>query len=117
MTTVSSGNIMNCNGLHLSNFMIDGYKYNIIVVSKPYNEKGAYHCFTNTYINKNENDKIYMFISDNKTIVDSFVEYYNQKKSIEIKKQNNLPIEITDNDISSICVVRLDGNYVEYWNR
>lgn len=117
MTTVSTGDIMNYKGSYLSNFMIDGYKYNIIAVSKPNNDKGAYHCFTNTYITPTNDDDIYMFISDNKTIIDSFVEYYNQKKSIEIKKQNNLPIEITKSDIGSICVVRLDKNYVEYWNR
>jgi hypothetical protein len=97
--------------------MIDGYKYNIIAVSKPNNDKGAYYCFTNTYINQYDNDNIYMFISENKTIADSFVEYYNQKKSIETKKENKMPIEITTDDIGSICVVRLEKNYVEYWNR
>lgn len=116
MSTVSSGNIMNYTGLHLSNFMIDGYKYNIIAVSKPYNTIGAYYRLENDYIQKN--DKMYNLLSDYKeTISNSFVEYYNKHISCTVKNMFGTPISISVNDIDSISVTRLDNNYTEYWNR
>lgn len=116
MTTVSSGNIMNFNGLYLSNFMIDGYKYNICAVSKPYNKRGAYHRLENNDIHKN--NELYNLLSDNsKTIAESFVKYYNEDISITDKTTYGIPVSITENDIESICVTRIYIDYTELWNR
>ena len=97
-------------GNDLKNFIIDSYKYNIVVKSKPYNDNGAYFPLDNTYIDKNH--ELYLHLTKNGFIKDLYVEYYNYIKLNNLKNKK-IPI-ISIDMIDSIIIYQLPINYIHY---
>ena len=90
-----------------------GYLYKIVILSIPYNKRGAYYSFENTYICPG--DTLYDALTMTGTLKNLYVSFYNDKK--EECEKHDKPDSITEDMIKSINVYILPSDYVPYYCR
>lgn len=107
--------LTNSKGTDLKALITKENKYNIVILSKPYNCRGAYYPLEKTFINIE--DKMYNSLTQKRegSLKSLYVDYYNNVKTTNEK--NDKPNTITENDIDSIQVHVLPLTYQHYWNR
>jgi hypothetical protein len=108
--------LTNSKGTDLKALITKENKYNIVILSKPYNCRGAYYALENTFINIA--DKMYNSLAQERSegsLRRLYVDYYNNVKTTNEK--NDKPNTITENDIDSIQVHVVQLTYQHYWNR
>lgn len=107
--------LTNSKGTDLKALITKENKYNIVILTKPYNSRGAYYALENTFINIA--DKMYNSLTQKRegSLKSLYVDYYNNVKTTNEK--NDKPNTIKENDIDSIQVHVLPLTYQHYCNR
>ncbi len=112
---VYSIDLIDSNGTELIHYITTENKYKLMVLSKPYNQRGAYYPFETGYITINS--KIYQELTKNDSLKKLYVKYYNNIKDSIEKSTFNLPDKITEDQIETIRLDILPSKYVDYWMR
>jgi len=114
MSDITSVDFTQKTGSELKDYITPQHKFKIIIKSIPYNSRGAYWAFENTYINIGKD--IYNKLTKPGKVIDLYVHYYNFVK-LNNEKDSNAPGNITPEMIDCIRIDRLPLNYVEYYMR